>query len=136
MGAAVVNEPQRRGGPAPQDISVLGFDDTSTSLHIHALFSTVTHPLEDRGCVAVTKLLGARDLGPKTTPQLIETRLHRTTQDPTRRSRLAPSGCRRRACPVQSGRSPDAPSATAVVNSLRPNRPESHQEDSPMVREW
>ncbi|WP_045732013.1 LacI family DNA-binding transcriptional regulator [Pseudarthrobacter chlorophenolicus] len=65
MGAAVVNELQKRGRRVPDDVSVLGFDNTSTSLHVHPPLSTMGQPLEEMGRTAVSKLLRARDLGPK-----------------------------------------------------------------------
>lgn len=73
MGAAVVNELQKRGRKVPDDVSVLGFDNTSTSLHVHPPLSTMGQPLEEMGRTAVSKLLRARDLGPKVMPhRLIE----------------------------------------------------------------
>jgi LacI family transcriptional regulator len=65
MGAAVVNELQKRGRRVPEDVSVLGFDNTSTSQHVHPPLSTVAQPLEEMGRVAVGKLLRSRDLGPR-----------------------------------------------------------------------
>ena len=73
MGAAVVNELQRRGLRVPEDVSVLGFDNTSTSLHVNPPLSTMAQPLEEMGRMAVKKLLRSRDLGPKIMPhRLIE----------------------------------------------------------------
>ena len=73
MGAAVVNELQRRGLRVPEDISVLGFDNTSTSLHVNPPLSTMAQPPEDMGRMAVKKLPRSRDLGPKIMPhRLIE----------------------------------------------------------------
>ena len=73
MGAAVVNELQRRGLRVPEDVSVLGFDNTSTSLHVNPPLSTMAQPLEAMGRMAVKKLLRSRDLGPKIMPhRLIE----------------------------------------------------------------
>ena len=73
MGAAVVNELQRRGLRVPEDVSVLGFDGTSTSLHVNPPLSTMAQPLEAMGRMAVKKLLRSRDLGPKIMPhRLIE----------------------------------------------------------------
>lgn len=65
MAAAVVNELQERGRRVPEDVSVLGFDNTSTSQHVHPPLSTVAQPLEEMGRAAVRKLLRARDLGPR-----------------------------------------------------------------------
>jgi DNA-binding LacI/PurR family transcriptional regulator len=62
MGAAVVNELQRRGLRVPEDVSVLGFDNTSTSLHVNLPLSTMAQPLEAMGRTAVKKLLRSRDL--------------------------------------------------------------------------
>lgn len=57
MGAAVVNELQRRGLRVPEDVSVLGFDDTPTSRHVHPALSTVGQPLVPMGELAVRALL-------------------------------------------------------------------------------
>ncbi|MDJ0317504.1 MULTISPECIES: LacI family DNA-binding transcriptional regulator [Arthrobacter] len=73
MGAAAVNELQRRGLRVPEDISVLGFDNTATALHVNPPLSTMSQPLEEMGRMAVKKLLRSRDLGPKIMPhRLIE----------------------------------------------------------------
>ncbi|WP_434992093.1 LacI family DNA-binding transcriptional regulator [Arthrobacter sp. Ld5] len=74
MAAAVVNELQERGRRVPDDVSVLGFDNTSTSQHVHPPLSTVAQPLEDMGRTAVRKLLRARDLGPRIVPHSIVAR--------------------------------------------------------------
>lgn len=74
MGAAVVNELQARGFKVPEDVSVLGFDNTSTSRHVHPPLSTVAQPLEEMGRIAVKKLLRSRDLGPRIMPHQIITR--------------------------------------------------------------
>ncbi|WP_189349655.1 LacI family DNA-binding transcriptional regulator [Zhihengliuella salsuginis] len=58
MGAAAVNEAQRRGLRVPEDLSVLGFDDTPTSRHVHPPLSTVAQPLVPMGESAVRLLLG------------------------------------------------------------------------------
>jgi DNA-binding LacI/PurR family transcriptional regulator len=52
----------------PEDVSVVGFDNTSTSLHVTPPLSTMAQPLEDMGRMAVKKLLRSRDLGPKIMP--------------------------------------------------------------------
>ena len=73
MGAAVVNELQRRGLRVPEDVSVLGFDNTSTALHVNPPLNTMAQPLEEMRRMAVKKLLRSRDLGPKIMPhRLIE----------------------------------------------------------------
>jgi LacI family transcriptional regulator len=53
MGAAVVNELQRRGLRVPEDVSVLGFDNTSTALHVNPPLNTMAQPLEEMGRIAV-----------------------------------------------------------------------------------
>ena len=68
MGAAVVNELQRRGHQVPEDVSVLGFDNNSTSRHVNPPLNTIVQPLEDMGRMVVKKLLRSRDLGPKIMP--------------------------------------------------------------------
>ena len=73
MAAAVVNELQKRGRRVPEDVSVLGFDNTSTAFHVHPPLSTMAQPLEEMGRMAVKKLLRSRDLGPRIMPhKLIE----------------------------------------------------------------
>jgi DNA-binding LacI/PurR family transcriptional regulator len=72
-GVAGVDELQCRGLRVPEDISVPGFDNTSTSQHVNPPLSTMAQPLEEVGRMAVKKLLRSRDLGPKITPhRLIE----------------------------------------------------------------
>jgi DNA-binding LacI/PurR family transcriptional regulator len=53
MSAAVVNELQRRGHRVPEDVSVLGFDNTSTARHVNPPLSTTAQPLEEMGRMAV-----------------------------------------------------------------------------------
>ncbi|MFB2555801.1 LacI family DNA-binding transcriptional regulator [Herbiconiux liangxiaofengii] len=73
MGAATVNELQRMGRRVPEEISVLGFDNTRTSQHVHPALSTVAQPLERMGELAVEKLLAMGDTGPRILPhRLIE----------------------------------------------------------------
>lgn len=62
MGAAVVNELQRLGRRVPEDISVLGFDNTVTARHVYPALSTVAQPLGQMGEMAVAKLLAAGSL--------------------------------------------------------------------------
>lgn len=57
MAAAVVNELQRRGYRVPEEISVLGFDDTRTAQHVYPALSTIAQPLEQMGELAVEQLL-------------------------------------------------------------------------------
>ncbi|WP_254785644.1 substrate-binding domain-containing protein [Arthrobacter sp. ok362] len=90
MGAAVVNELQRRRLRVPEDVSVLGFDNTSTSLHVNPPLSTMAQPLEDMGRMAVKKLLRSRDLGPKIMPHRRGMGVCR--RRPLRRERLTPEG--------------------------------------------
>ena len=71
MAAAAVNELQERGRRVPDDVSVLGFDNTSTAQHVHPPLSTVAQPLEEMGRAAVRKLLRARNLGPRIVPHSI-----------------------------------------------------------------
>ncbi|NQX34941.1 LacI family DNA-binding transcriptional regulator [Herbiconiux sp. VKM Ac-2851] len=73
MGAAVVNELQRIGRRVPDEISVLGFDNTRTSQHVHPALSTVAQPLERMGELAVEKLLAPGDTGARLLPhRLVE----------------------------------------------------------------
>ncbi|MEL4356688.1 MULTISPECIES: LacI family DNA-binding transcriptional regulator [unclassified Luteococcus] len=62
MAVAVIHELQRRGFRVPEDISVLGFDNTATALKVHPQLSTVGQPLREMGTVAVAKLLRSRNL--------------------------------------------------------------------------
>lgn len=71
IGAAVVNELQRRGLRVPEDVSVLGPDNSSTSRHVNPPLSTMAQPLEEMGRMAVKKLLRSRDLGPKIMPHTL-----------------------------------------------------------------
>lgn len=71
MAAAVVNELQRRGRRVPDDVSVLGFDDTATARHVHPALSTVAQPLQAMGQIAVSKILRSRDLTPVVVPHRI-----------------------------------------------------------------
>jgi hypothetical protein len=103
MGAAVVNELQRRGLRVPEDVSVLGFDNTSTSLHVNPPLSTMAQPLEEMGRMAVKKLLRSRDLGPKIMP-------HRLIE------RGSTSGLSLPRCPVSS--SSRAVSMTVLVSNF------------------
>lgn len=73
MGAAVLNELHKRGRRVPDDVSVLGFENTSNALRVHPPLSIMAHPLEEMGRIVVKKLLRSPDLGPKIMPhQLIE----------------------------------------------------------------
>ncbi|HEY0258978.1 MAG TPA: LacI family DNA-binding transcriptional regulator [Lacisediminihabitans sp.] len=57
MAAAAVNELQRLGYRVPDQISVLGFDNTPTALHVYPALTTVAQPLERMGELAVEWLL-------------------------------------------------------------------------------
>jgi DNA-binding LacI/PurR family transcriptional regulator len=65
MGAAVVNELQRRGLRVPEDISVRGFDNTSTSLHVNPPLSTMAQPLEEMGRMATKSCSAPETSGPR-----------------------------------------------------------------------
>lgn len=58
MAASAVNELQRRGRRVPEDVSVLGFDNTRTAVHVHPALTTVAQPLRKMGELAVERLLG------------------------------------------------------------------------------
>ncbi|MHA7134295.1 LacI family DNA-binding transcriptional regulator [Oerskovia turbata] len=58
MAAAAVNELQRRGRRVPEEVSVLGFDNTRTAVHVHPALTTVAQPLRKMGELAVERLLG------------------------------------------------------------------------------
>ncbi|QYH35526.1 LacI family DNA-binding transcriptional regulator [Salinibacterium sp. M195] len=75
MAAAVVNELQRMGRRVPDDISVLGFDNTRTSQHVHPALSTIAQPLERMGELAVERLLATQDLSDGPTPRILPHRL-------------------------------------------------------------
>lgn len=75
MGAAVVNELQRRGRRVPDDISVLGFDNTRTSQHVHPALSTVAQPLERMGELAVERLLTQGEPAGGPAPRILPHRL-------------------------------------------------------------
>lgn len=57
MAAAAVNELQRSGRRVPEDVSVLGFDNTRTATHVHPALTTVAQPLERIGELCVESLL-------------------------------------------------------------------------------
>ncbi|MGN7702161.1 LacI family DNA-binding transcriptional regulator [Cellulosimicrobium sp. 22601] len=63
MAAATVNELQRQGRRVPEDVSVLGFDNTRTAVHVQPALTTVAQPLRKMGELAVERLLGT---GPST----------------------------------------------------------------------
>ncbi|WP_291048549.1 LacI family DNA-binding transcriptional regulator [Herbiconiux sp.] len=75
MGAAVVNELQRLGRRVPDEISVLGFDNTRTAMHVHPALSTIAQPLERMGELAVEKLLAAGEPAAGPTPRILPHRL-------------------------------------------------------------
>ena len=75
MAAAVVNEVQRMGRRVPDDISVLGFDNTRTSQHVHPALSTIAQPLERMGELAVERLLATQDLSYGPAPRILPHRL-------------------------------------------------------------
>ncbi|WP_010203571.1 LacI family DNA-binding transcriptional regulator [Salinibacterium sp. PAMC 21357] len=75
MGAAVVNELQRMGRRVPDDISVLGFDNTRTSLHVYPALSTIAQPLERMGELAVERLLASESLSGGPVPRILPHRL-------------------------------------------------------------
>ncbi|PJJ71635.1 LacI family transcriptional regulator [Diaminobutyricimonas aerilata] len=83
MGAAVVNELQRLGRRVPDDVSVLGFDDTRTAQHVHPALSTVAQPLERMGEVAVHHLLDAGNGGARILPHRL---IERGSTGPARRT--------------------------------------------------
>lgn len=60
MAAAAVNELQRAGRNVPEDVSVLGFDNTQTAIHVHPALTTVSQPLERIGRLSVESLLEGR----------------------------------------------------------------------------
>lgn len=90
MGAAVVNDLHRRGLRVPEDVSVLGFDNTSTALHVNPPLSTMGQPLEEMGRMAVKKLLRARDLGPKIMSHRLIERGSTALANPIARGSLPP----------------------------------------------
>lgn len=74
MGASVVNELQRLGRRVPDDVSVLGFDNTRTSQHVYPALSTVSQPLEEMGELAVERLLAAGNSRSRILPHGLVTR--------------------------------------------------------------
>jgi LacI family transcriptional regulator len=74
MGAAVVNELQRMGRKVPDELSVLGFDNTRTATHVYPALSTIAQPLERMGELAVERLLDLTDPGQKIMPHRLITR--------------------------------------------------------------
>lgn len=74
MAVAVVHELQRRGYRVPEDISVLGFDNTATAQKTHPQLSTDAQPLREMGTVAVSQLLRSRNLSSRVMPHRVVTR--------------------------------------------------------------
>lgn len=71
MGAAAVNELQRLGVRVPEDVSVLGFDNTRTARHVHPALTTVAQPLERMGALAVEMLLSPGGVRSRIMPHAI-----------------------------------------------------------------
>jgi LacI family transcriptional regulator len=57
MAVATINELQQRGRSVPEDVSVLGFDNTRTAVHVNPALTTVAQPLELMGRLAVERIL-------------------------------------------------------------------------------
>lgn len=88
MGAATINELQRRNFRVPDDVSVFGFDNTRTSQHVHPGLSTVAQPLEQMGEQAVLRLLDG-DWKSRTFPhRIIERGSTAPAPTPTRKRNL------------------------------------------------
>ena len=125
MAAAVVNELQKRGRRVPEDVSVLGFDNTSTALHVHPPLSTMAQPLEEMGRMAVKKLLRSRDLGPRIMPhQLIE----RGSTAPPPAAPSPPNRPNPTTPNPHPRRQPALPRAAVVVLPCAQNQPPTTQE--------
>jgi len=77
----VVNDLQRLGRRVPEDVSVLGFDNTRTARHVNPALSTIAQPLEKMGELAVERLLAGTDLRPRILPHRLVER-GSTTQVP------------------------------------------------------
>lgn len=75
MAAAAVNELQRTGRRVPEDVSVLGFDDTKTAVHVHPALTTVAQPLESIGRLSVESLLGGGAPVSRVLPHTIRERM-------------------------------------------------------------
>lgn len=58
MAAGVIHAAMRRSLRVPQDLSVIGFDDSPTAYHIWPSLSTVRWPIYDMGMLAARKLAG------------------------------------------------------------------------------
>jgi LacI family transcriptional regulator len=63
MAAAVVSVAHRRHLDVPQDLTVVGFDDTMTAVTMWPPLTTVHQPVRDLGAEAL-RLLSARVSGP------------------------------------------------------------------------
>ncbi len=83
MAAGAVNALHSMGISVPDQISVLGFDDTATAKHCWPALSTVHQPLAEMGAIAVRKVLHARDLAPQIVAHKIVER--QSTAEPPRR---------------------------------------------------
>lgn len=65
MAAGALHMLHTLGVCVPDEISVMGFDDTTTAKHTWPTLSTVHQPLSEMGALAVHKVLHARDLAPQ-----------------------------------------------------------------------
>lgn len=58
MAAGVTHAALQAGLRVPEDVSVIGFDDSPTALHIWPSLTTVRWPIQDMGRIAAQKLAG------------------------------------------------------------------------------
>jgi LacI family transcriptional regulator len=71
LGAAAVNALQRAGRRVPEDVSVVGFDDTPVAQHVNPALTTVAQPLRAMGARAVGLLLAPGEPRPQGVPHRI-----------------------------------------------------------------
>ncbi len=58
MAAGVMHAALERGLRIPQDLSLIGFDDSPTAQHLYPSLTTVRWPIKDMGVLAAEKLVG------------------------------------------------------------------------------
>jgi LacI family transcriptional regulator len=71
LGAAAINALQRSGRRVPEDVSVIGFDDTPVAQHVNPGLTTVAQPLREMGAQAVRLLLAPDGALPEVVPHRV-----------------------------------------------------------------
>ena len=88
MAAATLHAAQRRGMSVPEDLSIIGFDDTAIAAHIWPPLTTVHWPIVSMGRSAALKLLAdffGDEQGVEEPSLFPSTLVHRASVAPPRR---------------------------------------------------